>query len=277
MNIRKLKFLVLIFLLPFSFLVHAQIIYGSNNGKYLTIKGIKVYYEEYGKGIPLLLLHGGFGSIHDFQNVIPELSKHFRVIAMDSPGQGRSEQADSISYQLYADYYSDFIDLMKLDSVYVIGWSDGGNFAMLLSYDRPDKVKKVIISGADASTDGYQPGLLDFIKNWTLKAAEIDNKDWIDDFKKKSPNKDNWQKTFLDIQKMWLKKVVITDEKLSQIKSKFLIVLGDRDAQTLEHGIFLYRKIKGSEFCVLPNTTHNVFKEKPELINNIAIGFFAEK
>jgi pimeloyl-ACP methyl ester carboxylesterase len=276
MNIRRLKFLLLIILLPFSFLVHAQIIYGSNNGKYITIKGTKVYYEEYGKGIPLLLLHGGFGSIHDFQKVIPELSKHFRVIALDDPGQGRSEQTDSISYQLYADYCSEFIDLMKLDSAYVIGFSDGGNTALLLGYDRPDKVKRAIISGADANISGYKPGGIERLESFTLDSAEVYLKDWIADFKKNSPNKSNWQKTFLGLRKMWLTEVVITDEKLSQIKSRFLIVLGDRDAQTLEHGIFLYRKIKGSEFCVLPNTTHQVFQEKPELINIIAINFFAE-
>jgi pimeloyl-ACP methyl ester carboxylesterase len=276
MNIQKLKFLLLIITLSYSFLGYGQIHYGSNHGKNVTIKGTKLYYEEYGKGIPLLLLHGGFGSIHDFQNVISDLSKHFRVIAIDSPGQGRSEQTDSITYQLYADYYSEFIDLMKLDSVYVIGWSDGGNSAMLLSYDRPDKVKKVIISGANSTTNGYQQGGLEFIKAWTVKAAEMDIKDWIVDFQKKSPNKGNWEKTFLNLQKMWLTEIVITDEKLLLIKSRFLIVLGDRDGITLEHGIFLYRKIKGSAFCVLPNTTHNLFKEKPELITKIGIDFFAE-
>lgn len=270
------KFLLLFITLSFPFLGSGQINYGSNNGKYITIKGTKVYYEEYGKGIPLLLLHGGFGSIHDFQKVIPELSKQFRVIAMDDPGQGRSEQTDSISYQLYADYCSEFIDLMKLDSAYVIGFSDGGNTALLLSHDRHDKVKRVVTSGADANTSGYQAGEIEWIENLTLDSAKIYLKDWIADYKRNSPNKNNWEKAFLDLKKMWLTEVVITNEKLSEIKSRFLIVLGDKDAQTLEHGIFLYRKIKGSEFCVLPNTTHEVFKEKPELINKIVINFFAE-
>lgn len=94
--------------------------YGSNNGKYITIFGTQVYYEEYGKGTPLLLLHGGFGSIYYYRMVIPELSKYFRVIAIDSPGHGRSEQADSLSYQLMTDYFSEMIDLMGLDSVYAL-------------------------------------------------------------------------------------------------------------------------------------------------------------
>src|SRR5688572_17084539 len=78
--------------------------YGSNNGKYQTIQGIKIYYEEYGGGMPLLLLHQGLGSIENLSGIIPELAKHFRVIAPDAPGHGRSEHADSLSGELLADY-----------------------------------------------------------------------------------------------------------------------------------------------------------------------------
>lgn len=98
------------------------------------------------KGTPLLLLYGGFGSIKDYKNVIGPLSIKYKVIALDSPGQGRSEQIDSISYQIYVNYYAEFIDQMKLDGVYILGWFDGGNTAYILAYDRPDKVKKVIVS-----------------------------------------------------------------------------------------------------------------------------------
>ncbi len=95
--------------------------YGSNNGKYISIRNTKLYYEEYGKGVPLLLLHGGMGSIADYALCIPGLSKHFHVIAPDDPGIARSGMYDSISYEILADYYSDMIDKLKLDSAYVIG------------------------------------------------------------------------------------------------------------------------------------------------------------
>ena len=121
-----------------------EIKYGSNSGKQLTIKDTKIYYEEYGSGLPLLLLHGGFGSIHDFEQVIPGLANHFRVIAVDSPGHGRSEQADSLSFELMANYISEMIDKLQLDSVYVIGYSDGGITALLLASRQHTKVKRVI-------------------------------------------------------------------------------------------------------------------------------------
>ncbi len=109
-----------------------KITYGSNHGKYVSIYNKQIYYEEYGKGTPLILLQGGMGSIEDFALCIPELSKHFRVIAPDTPGQGRSELADSMSYELMAQYMAKLIDALKLDSAYVMGWSDGGNTGLIL-------------------------------------------------------------------------------------------------------------------------------------------------
>ena len=116
-----------------------KIEYGSNNGKYLTILDTQIYYEEYGTGIPLILLQGGMGGINDFAKCIPELSKHYRVIAPDSPGQSRSELADSMSYPLMAEYISQMIDILELDSAYVMGWSDGGNTGLILGHNNRTK------------------------------------------------------------------------------------------------------------------------------------------
>lgn len=272
------KFLVIGVLL-LSQTLFAQIPYGSNPkaGKYVTIKNTKVYYEEYGQGTPLLLLHGGFGSISNFKHVIGPLSKKYRVIAMDSPGQGRSEQIDSISYQIHANYFSAVIDKLKLDSVYVLGWSDGGNSAFILAYDRPDKVKKVIVSGADSDTDGYPDGTVEDMKTWKPETISEEFKEyWLKDFLKLSPNKATWQKSYVQLRDMWVTKEVISDDHLSKIKSKFLIVYGDRDVTKLEHGLHLYRTINGSQLTILPNTTHFVFSEKPNLISNL-IGDFLGK
>jgi pimeloyl-ACP methyl ester carboxylesterase len=267
------KFIVIGIIL-LSHYLFAQIPYGSNHGKYVTINGAKVYYEEYGQGTPLLLLHGGFGSIKDFRNVIGPLSKKYKVIALDSPGQGRSEQIDSISYQIYANYYAAFIDQMKLDSVYVLGWSDGGNSAYILAHDRPDKIKKVVVSGSNSDTDGYPDGAVEDMKTWKPETISEGLKHyWLDNFIKLSPNKNTWQKSFVQLRNMWITKEVISDEHLSKIKSKFLIVYGDRDVTKLEHGLHIYRTIKGSQLAILPNTTHNTFVEKPALISNLIIDF----
>jgi len=253
--------------------------YGSNNGAYVTVDGRKLYYEEYGSGTPLLLLHGGFGSIADFTKVIPVLSKSYRVIAVDSPGHGRSVQAETLSYPLMASYFSKMIDAMKLDSVYVMGWSDGGVVAYWLAADRPDKVKRAIAVGANTKTSGMMEGFVDFINaELTPEVVESGKNEWLTGWKKqydeRSPQKDQWKKFVDDTRKMWTTDVYIPDEKLKSISVPVMVVMGDKDLMTLEHGIEIHRAIPSSEFCVLPNTSHMVFGEVPDIISAIALRFF---
>ena len=255
----------------------ATINYGSANGKYVSVNNTRIYYEEYGKGAPLLLLHGGFGSINDFQKVIPELSRNFRVIAPDSPGHGRSEQADSLSYQLLASYFSRMIDAWQLDSVYVLGWSDGGDAALILAADRGDKVRKVVVSGANSTTDGLVSGELSHLKKLTPDYITIAMKEWLDNYKMFTPQKDNWRKFVNDSKKMWLTRIAVPESKLRQIKCPVLVIVGDHDIIRLEHAMEMHRSINESEFAVLPGTSHATFSQKPKLINKLTIDFLLKK
>jgi pimeloyl-ACP methyl ester carboxylesterase len=250
--------------------------YGSNSGKYQTIQNTKIYYEEYGSGSPLLLLHGGFGSIHDFQQVIPALAIHFRVIAIDSPGHGRSEQADSLSFDLMADYFSEMIDRLKLDSVFITGYSDGGISALLLATKRPNKVKRVIASGANSKMSGLVPQVLEYLSGVNPEFIENYQQEWLKDYQSKSPEKENWKKFVSDMTSMYSREETISNMQLSEISTRVMLVFGDKDVIKLEHGIEMYHAIPGSRFCVLPDTPHEVFSVKPELINEISIDFFQE-
>jgi pimeloyl-ACP methyl ester carboxylesterase len=193
------------------------------------------------------------------------------------PGQGRSQLADSMSYQLLADYISKFIDELKLDSAYIMGWSDGGNAALILAHDRPDKIKKVISSGGNYKLAGI-PSMLndttDFVRLINSPEFEEIDKEHLQHYKSLYPGR-NWRKFFIDINKMWAQKIYFPASKLKGINIPVMIVLGDHDIVTLEHGIEMHRLIKGSRFCVLPNTSHRVFHERPKLINDIASDFFA--
>ena len=277
MYYRQVKNIIIVLLVFSPLLVESQINYGSNNGKFLTIRGTKVYYEEYGKGVPLLMLHGGFGDISDFQKVIPRLSEKYRVIIPDAPGLGRSEYADSIlSYQLLADYSSKFIDLLKLDSVYVIGWSDGGNTALILAKDRPEKVKKIIVSGANYKLDGFTKEALEECKNltdtnWVKKELE----GWIKHYQELSTK--NWRRYVSEGGTMWFNEQYFPKNDLEKIQASTLVVYGDKDMFTLEHGIEIRNAIKNSQFCVIPDCSHQVFYEKPELFIELALTFLNKK
>lgn len=270
---KRLTVLIVVFAI-LSFKGNGQeISYGSNQGKHIKLSGTKIYYEEYGSGVPLLLLHGGFGSIHDFQEVIPELANHYRIIAIDSPGHGRSEQADSLSFELMSAYCSELIDAFKLDSVYIIGYSDGGITALLLAEKRPEKVKKIIASGANSRMSGLRPETLGFIDMINPDFIEVNMGDWLVDYKSKSPEKDEWKKFITDLLKMYSAEVLISEQTLSNIRAKVLLVFGDRDLVKLEHGIELYHTISGSELCILPDTPHEVFSASPELFSTIGLEF----
>lgn len=254
-----------------------KIEFGSNNGSVININGKNIYYEEYGQGTPLLLLSGGGinRSIRDFGECIPGLSKHFRVIAPDTPGQGRSEQTDSLSYDLLTDFMSQLIDSLKIDSGYVMGWSDGAIVSLLLADRRPDKIKKVIAVGANNGIRGFvlPDGFpLDSVKIPALEYWAPSNKKDIEWYNTLTPKKD-WRKMVNNINMMVYEKEYFPTSVYDSIHIPVMIVLGDRDMISIEHGLEMHRLIKNSQFCVLPNTSHEVFAERPDLISKIAVDF----
>lgn len=253
------------------------ITYGSSDGKYQSVNGIKLYCEEYGKGTPLLLIHGGLSSIKDVGIIIPELSKKFRVIAVDCPGYGRSEQADSLSYQLMADYFSKMIDLLKLDSVYVVGYSDGGNVALLLAADRPDKVKKTAAFAAASNTSGYYPEAAAGLGQLNPETIENYFKWWLDPHLKLTPQKDKWKKFINDFSKMCSNPVIVPENKLQKISGRVLIIQGDNDIVKPEHSFQLHNSIKGSQLCIVPAASHFILYERPELFNLIVTEFLTKE
>jgi pimeloyl-ACP methyl ester carboxylesterase len=255
-----------------------KIEFDSHNGSVININGKNIYYEEYGQGTPLLLLSGGGinRSIRDFGKCIPELSKHYRVIAPDTPGQGRSEQTDSLSYDLLTDFMSQLIDSLNVDSAYVMGWSDGGIVSLLLADRRADKIKKAIAVGANNGLRGFEmpEGFpIDSEKPPTLEYWASINKKDIEWYNTLSPKKD-WRILVNNLNKMVYAKEYFSTSVYDNIHVPVMILLGDRDMISVEHGLEMNRLIKNSQYCVLPNTTHEVFDEKPDLINKIAIDFF---
>lgn len=257
-----------------------KIDYGSNDGRHIIINNRKIYFEEYGQGTPLLLLSGGGinRSIRDFGECIPGLSKHYRIIAPDTPGQGRSEQTDSLSYDLLTDFMSQLIDSLKIDSGYVMGWSDGAIVSLLLADRRADKIKKAIAVGANNGMRGFAlpEGIpLDSVKIPSLEYLASSNKKDIEWYNTLTPKKD-WRKMFDNINRMVYDKEYFPTSVYDSINIPVMIVLGDHDMISIEHGLEMHKQIKNSQYCVLPNTSHEVFAERPDLITKLAIEFFSK-
>jgi pimeloyl-ACP methyl ester carboxylesterase len=262
---KHLLFLISIVVLFGQTLDAQQIHYGDNAaaGHYLSTRGFRLYYETYGQGEPLLLLHGNGGSIENMANQIPYFSQHYKVIAIDTRAHGKSKDAsDSLSFEQIVDDFSALLDTLHLDSCYVIGWSDGGIDAILLAIRHPDKVKKMAFTGANLWPD--TTGLTPFVFNLIQKehaslltkpqTPQIKNQEKINDLDLYQPN--------------------ITLEQLHHISCPTLVIGGDHDAIPVLHTVLIAQNIPQSYLWIVPNSGHSVPIFKKDQFNPLIYDFF---
>ena len=121
---------------------------------YLDINGISVHYRIYGEGTPLLLLHGNRASSEFFASNIPELSKYFKVIIVDSRAQGKTTDSDTIiTYELMASDMAELIRKLKLGKVDIVGHSDGANIGLELAKAAPHLINKLVMFAGNYKID----------------------------------------------------------------------------------------------------------------------------
>jgi pimeloyl-ACP methyl ester carboxylesterase len=256
-----------------------KIDYGSNSavGKYAEVNGIKVYYEIYGEGEPLLLLHGNGGSIESFIYQIPELAKHFKVIAVDSRAQGRTTDADQeITYALMASDMAGLIDKLNLGKVNVVGWSDGGNIGLEMAYAYPEKVLKVVACGANYTHENFiappDSAVMDKDDPLVKKTSELLKRSTTS-IQRLSPDTLRIPLIKKKLGDLMEKYPNFTPAQLKTIKVPFLIIAGDHDLINLNHTISLFTSLPKAELFIVPHATHVVLIENPELINSEVIRF----
>ena len=236
-----------------------KINYGDNPkaGHYADVNGIKLYYETYGNGEPLIMLHGNGGSIDAFRNQIPFFEKYYRVIAIDSRLQGKSGgSSDTISYELMASDFCALLDQLQIKSAYVLGWSDGGIDGILMALNCPDRVKKLAASGANTVADTTALSQADF--DWMKKV--------IADPKSSAKEK--------ALNQMMIDQPNILFSELGKIKCPVLIMAGDRDMIKAEHTLKIFQSIPGASLCIFPDSHHGVCQQHPELFNETVLRFF---
>ncbi len=239
--------------------------YGNNPaaGHYLPTRGIRLYYESYGKGEPLLLFHGNGGSIASMSNQIPYFSSHYRVIAIDTRAQGKSsDPGDSISFEMIVDDFNALCDSLHIDSCYIIGWSDGGIDAILFAIRHPDKVRKMAFTGANLwpDTTGLTPFVYHLIENG--------HNDFLK--KPKTPENKNAQK-ILDLD---LYQPHITPDQLHQIQCPTFVMGGDHDVIPVPHTVLIAANIPHSYLWIVPNSGHSVPIFKRDAFNSQIYDFF---
>jgi pimeloyl-ACP methyl ester carboxylesterase len=240
--------------------------YGHNKaaGKLYDIRGFKMYAEVYGKGQPLLIIHGNGGSIKNFIFQIPYFAKKYKVIIADSRAQGKSDDpADSLSYEMMADDYAALLDVMKIDSAYVIGWSDGGINGLLLAIRHPRKVSKLAITGANLvpDTTAVPQQIWDMVMPvYTSLAAK--------------ENKTKQEKDSFKLLRLLATQPHIPLSDLNTIKCPTLVIGGDHDVIREEHTLLIYKNIPRAYLWILPASGHSTPIIYKDDFNSVTERFF---
>ena len=137
-------------------------------GQTVRVNGIDLYYEVYGAGEPLVLLHVSLANGTFFRNQIPVFAEHYQVIVVDIRGHGRSAFDDQpITDQLMASDTLALLDQLKIQKVSFVGWSEGGVIALDIAINHPERVNKVVAYGANYNVSGMLP---DAFTNATVTA-----------------------------------------------------------------------------------------------------------
>ena len=246
-----------------------------NSTGYIEINNVKLYYEIFGKGSPLLYLHGGLSSSQDFQKYMAEFSKYFEVITVDRRGHGRSfDNNETYSYSSMADDMNLFLEYLKIDSAFVIGWSDGGVVGYHLASKYPAKVKKLIAVGANYLVGGMANSVIKWITDhMTVEGISNSYPEVEKEYKKLNPNPENFEDFIYKTRNMWLHDPYIPKEDFIKIKASVLLVAGDKDDIRLEHMLEMHSLLQNSQLCILPNTTHFLFDEYHDIIADVLIEF----
>lgn len=225
-------------------------------GHYATVNGINLYYEIYGSGTPLVILHGNGGSINSASQQIDFFKKKYKVIAIDSRGQGNSiDDTTALNYDIMASDVNELLNQLHIDSAYVWGHSDGAILALLLAIEHPQKVKKAIAYAANLTSDTVAIVLSDY-KSMQHKAYSTRNP------------------KVKQLYIMMLQHPHIALSDLHKIKAEILVMSGDHDVIQLSHTLDIYKNIEKSNLCILPGATHGGAWEKIELFEQLAVDFF---
>jgi pimeloyl-ACP methyl ester carboxylesterase len=220
----------------------------------VMLNGTNVYYEVYGKGKPLFLLHGFTQSSKSWLPFVPDYSNDFEVYLVDLTGHGKSGMfKEKLSIKSVASDLNALIKHLKLDSIDAIGFSYGGDVLFQLALINPGLLKSMVVMGACGTWQATA------FPNWVeyLSYKNISNLPWMHE-----------QQTSEEQIKSILEQVVnynvsVSDEEMKSIQTKTLFVLGDQDDSVpLEYIASARKNLPHSFLWILPNTGHSAHKDK---------------
>ena len=262
----QLKSILLIAILFAASPSNGQQIKPSSSG-YAPVNGIKVYYEVYGEGRPLVLLHGAFMTIDlNWGQLIPELSKTRKVIAIELQGHGHTPYSErKLSHATLASDVEGVMDYLKIDSADVAGYSFGGAVAYQFAIQSPKRLRKLVIISSTYKSSGWLPSVNNAFK--ALKPEFFANTPMHTAYDAVAPDKTKWTKFMEQMIAFAAVPFDFGDSNISKISAPVLIISGDNDGLDKMELIKTYKLLGGgvaadmgpmpaSQLAIVPGQGH---------------------
>lgn len=277
----KKTLLLLILLAPLLSAYGQAVEYGNNPkaGNYVLVNDARIYYEVYGSGDPILLLHGGlFGYIDEYAELIPVLSKKFQVIAVAHRGHGKSEIGSRpITYAMLAEDADAVLRAVTKKRAIVVGFNTGAITGMWLNSEYPERVKKLVFIGGTLSEKQYRPNVMNSFAGKSGDYWEENMGDFVTTRKALMPEPERWDDFVEKINYLWEQEVYVHPAQVMNIMNPVMIVIGDRDQySSVVSALETYELLPNARIAVVPNSDHVVFYYQPEIVENLLLSFVME-
>ncbi|MBB4370871.1 pimeloyl-ACP methyl ester carboxylesterase [Bradyrhizobium sp. cir1] len=236
------------------------------------VNGIKVWYAVYGRGEPVLLLHGGLANANYWGHQVRALQRHYQVIVMESRGHGRSSRnQEPYGYDLMASDVVGLLDRLKIRKAAIVGWSDGAIIGLDIAMKHPERVNKLFAFAANSDPSGVADIASSEVFNaYIARAGE--------EYKRLSPTPTQYKGFVDEITKMWESQPKWTASDLAAIKVPTWIVDGDHDeAIKRENTEFMAANIPGAGLLIQPEVSHFSFLQDPEQFNDDVLRFLRRR
>ena len=235
---------------------------------YAPVNGIRIWYATFGRGEPVLLLHGGLANSNYWGNQVPPLARTYRVIVMDSRGHGRSTRDERpFGYDLMAADVLGLMDFLQLTKATIVGWSDGAILGLDIAIHHPERLTKLFAFAANSDPSGVADIAHSPVFNAYIARAEKE-------YQALSPTPDGY-KSFLDqISKMWETQPNLSVDELHSIAVPVWIVDADHDeAIKRENTEFMASAIPNAGLLLQPQVSHFSFLQDPRQFTSDVLHF----
>ncbi len=252
----------------------------TNNpvGQYASVNGISLYYEVYGSGTPLIMLHGGFGMFETFSAISPTLAGMHQVIGVDLYGHGRTALTDRpFTFEHMADDIAALIAYLGLEKAGVLGYSLGGYIALQTAIRHPERVDKLVLISTPFKRTGWYP---DIQKGMTSFHAEgFMGTPVHDSYTRVAPKPEDFTR-FVGVMREAMSRDFDWTMDVEAMKTPTLLVAGDSDSFSPLHAAEFFALLGGgqrdagwanehvntSQLAILPGATHYDIINKADLL-----------